>query len=395
MLRLALRNFFGAGLRTWLNILVLSIAFVAIIWLQGIFISFSSRAFDAMIAEEIGGGYIQHKEYDPYDPTRLEEAFAPLCETLLELRDSGKAAAMLLYPAIAYPEGRMHNVTLRGIEPEQTILELPTEKMTTDLGVVPVMIGSRMSRNTNLSEGDRFMIRWRDRQGALDAQEFEVAAIMSLENQSVDSGQIWMPLSDLQKMLQTDNVATIMVLSTEFDGRPVIERIADHWIFKTQYDLTEDLRSLIAMADIEYYVFYIVFLFLALISIFDTQILALFRRRKEMGTLMSLGMTRHQLIGLFTLEGGLYALFALLLGALYGTPILIWTAINGFPLPEGMDMDSFGIPGITDTIYPEYRFSSIFSTVILSVLIVVIVSYLPARRIAKLKPTAALRGKWS
>ncbi len=395
MLKLALKNFFGAGLRTWLNILVLSIAFVAIIWLQGIFVSFSSRAFDAMIAEEIGGGYIQHKEYDPYDPTSLEETFAPLCEILLDIQNREKATAMLIYPAIAYPAGRMHNVTLRGIKPEQTILELPTEKMAADLGVVPVMIGSRMSRSTSLSEGDRFMIRWRDRRGALDAKEFEVAAVMSLENQSVDSGQIWMPLSDLQKMLQTDNAATIMVLSTEFDGQSVMGRIADDWILKTQYDLTEDLRSLIAMADIEYYVFYIIFLLLALISIFDTQILALFRRRKEMGTLMSLGMTRHQLIGLFTFEGGLYALFALLLGAVYGTPILIWTARNGFPLPEGMDMDSFGIPGITDTIYPDYRFSSIFSTIILSVIIVVIVSYLPARRIARLKPTDALRGKWS
>ncbi len=39
-----------------------------------------------------------------------------------------------------------------------------------------------------------------------------------------------------------------------------------------------------------------------LLAIFDTQVLAAFRRRREMGTLMALGMLRSQIIGLFTLE---------------------------------------------------------------------------------------------
>jgi len=35
-LKLALRNLLGARLRTWLNVIVLSFAFVAIIGLQGV-----------------------------------------------------------------------------------------------------------------------------------------------------------------------------------------------------------------------------------------------------------------------------------------------------------------------------------------------------------------------
>jgi putative ABC transport system permease protein len=35
-IKLAWRNLIGAGLRTWLNVLVLSFSFVVIIWLNGV-----------------------------------------------------------------------------------------------------------------------------------------------------------------------------------------------------------------------------------------------------------------------------------------------------------------------------------------------------------------------
>lgn len=395
MFRLALKNFFGAGLRTWLNILVLSIAFVAIIWLQGIFLSFERRALEAVIAEETGGGHLWHQNYDPYDPLTFEDSFASVPQPIQALETEGNAASMLIYSAVAYPFGRMHNATLRGIDPEQQVLKLPTEALKQETEAIPVMLGARMARTTRLSEQDRFMVRWRTPRGALDAREMQVVKIISMESQGADSGQIWMPLDDLRSMLQIGEEATKVVFDTNYDFGDLADIVGADWTIKTQYDLTEDIRTLTAMADIEYYVFYIVLLFLALISIFDTQILALFRRRKEMGTLMALGMTRKQLIGLFTLEGILYALLAVVIGAVYGTPILILTAKHGFPLPEGMDMDSFGIPGISDTIYPDYNLGNISLTILISIIIVIIVSYLPARKISKLKPTDALRGKWS
>ncbi len=389
MFRLALKNFWGAGLRTWLNILVLSIAYVAIVWLQGIFIAFEQRAYEALIAEEIGGGQIHHHNYDAYDPLSWENSISPLPQSSVSFEHT----QLLIYPAVAYPYGRVHGVTLKGIQPEQKILRISSEYLDSKATVSQVLIGTRMARSTGLSEGDIFMIRWRNKLGALDAKEVQVAKVASMENQSIDIGQIWLPLEELRSMLQIENATTMLILPVDSNLTP--DMIPPDWTLKTPYDLTAYLRALTAMADAEYYIFYIVLLFLAIISIFDTQILSLFRRRKEMGTLMSLGMTRNQLIGLFTLEGALYALFALVVGAVYGTPLLILTAKYGFPLPEGMDMDSFGIPGITDTIYPIYQLNSIALTISIGIVVVILVSYLPARRIAKLKPTDALRGKWS
>ena len=57
---------------------------------------------------------------------------------------------------------------------------------------------------------------------------------------------------------------------------------------------------------------YMILLILAAMGIFNAQVLSIFRRRKEIGTLMAIGMLRRDVIGLFTLEGGLNALLAAL-----------------------------------------------------------------------------------
>jgi len=47
--KLALRNLLGAGLRTWLNVVVLSFSFVAIIWTQGLYEGMNDQARRASV----------------------------------------------------------------------------------------------------------------------------------------------------------------------------------------------------------------------------------------------------------------------------------------------------------------------------------------------------------
>lgn len=131
-----------------------------------------------------------------------------------------------------------------------------------------------------------------------------------------------------------------------------------------------------------------ILLIIALLAIFDTQVLSIFRRQREIGTYIALGMTRPQVIGIFTVEGAAHSVFAALAGAVYGIPLFIYLAKYGISF-------GFGDMGLTlaDTLYPYYSLELIFWTVLIVVLAATIVSYLPARRIAKMKPTEALKGK--
>ena len=60
-IKLAYRNLTGAGLRTWLNVIVLSFSFVVIIWLKGVMTGWEHQAKTDMTLWEIGGGQYWHK----------------------------------------------------------------------------------------------------------------------------------------------------------------------------------------------------------------------------------------------------------------------------------------------------------------------------------------------
>ena len=85
-----------------------------------------------------------------------------------------------------------------------------------------------------------------------------------------------------------------------------------------------------------------------------------------------------------------FVVLALVLGALYGGPLLFWTATHGIPLPFDYAEIGFLISRRMVSVYPASLFAG---TTLLVTLIVTVVSYLPARKIAKMKPTEAISGR--
>ena len=135
---------------------------------------------------------------------------------------------------------------------------------------------------------------------------------------------------------------------------------------------------------------YAILLFLGMITILDTQVLSIFYRKKEIGTLMALGLTRGSVIRMFTLEGAFNAVLAAFIGAIYGIPLLALLVAAGIPAPSVTEQVGFSVG---DRMYPRYSAVLVLGTTALVGVVTTIVSYLPTRKIAKLQPTEALRGR--
>jgi len=385
-IQLAYRNLIGAGLRTWLNVLVLSFSFVVIIWLKGIMTGWDHQAKNDMTRWEIGGGQYWHEAYDPYDPMTLEDSHAPVPSALSAEIANGEAEPILMVQGTIYAKGRMQSVIIRGIRPGQTLLDVPTQSMDTLTDVIPAVIGSVMARTSRLEKGDYAVLRWRDVNGTFDAAEVLITDIFSCNVPSAEAGQIYIPLEKLRSMTSLQGQATLVTFRD-----PDLER-ADFpgWTLKTKADLTRQIDEMIKTKTTAQSILYFVLLLLAMLAIFDTQVLSIFRRQKEIGTYIALGYTRQQVVGLFTVEGTMHAVLAAILAAAYGMPFLLWQAKVGWTMP--MDTSQFGM-AIAQTLFPVYTVSLVVATVLIITLTTAIVSYWPSRRIAKMNPTEALRGK--
>jgi ABC-type lipoprotein release transport system permease subunit len=219
----------------------------------------------------------------------------------------------------------------------------------------------------------------------LDAK---IVQVMRTSVQTVDVGQFWIPLDRLQEMTGMTDEATLVVVDKNFENPELITG----WVFKDLDFLLADLMAMVQSKKVGATFLYVLLLFFAMLAIFNTQVLSIFRRRKEMGTLMAMGLPRTKLVQLFTLEGAIHAVLAAVLAALYGFPLLWHFAVNGWAMPAVVDTMGFALG---EKLYSTYSVGLVVGTTFLVLMATTIVSFLPTRKIARLKPTDALRGKLS
>lgn len=378
--QIAYKNIIGAGLRTWLNVGVLSFVFVIIITFYGLIEGWNKQSEQESISWEYAYGHLLHEDYDPIDPFTIEDSHGELSES-----HQTNLTPVFIRQATVYPQGRFKTILLNGIETDQTTIELPTETLDNSDYDIPVMIGVRMAEATDLNVGDDVLLRWRDKNGTYDAANITIAHIFNTNVASVDNGQIWVSIERLWEITEFEGEATYYIANKAYDHQNI-----EGWRFEDQDELLSEFRELIRIKNYSITFMYMILLIIALIAVFDTQVLSIFRRQKEIGTFISLGMTPMEVLRLFTVEGALYSVFGVLVGCVYGIPFFIFFHNTGFSMPDyALDM---GV-SVPSTIIPEFGVGLILVTGVVLIVSATVVSLIPAWKIAKMDPVSALRGK--
>lgn len=386
ILKTAFKNIIGGGKRTWLNVTVLSFTFVIMVGFNGLLDGWREESWRETKLWETGEGQLWHPEYDRYDMFTLQDAHGVPPHGLSAYIEDKSLSPVLVLQASIYPQGRFQNILLKGIDPGQNILEIPSSILNQTDGEIHAVIGKRMARSADLKKGDRVMLRWRDKQGVFDAKEIVIAEVFDSKASTIDSGQMWVSLDDLYAMTGMNGEATYLVISKDY---PVTTN-ADNWQYKDLNFLMADIDELVNGDRANSYIIYIILLAIALLAVFDTQMLSIFRRQKEIGTYIALGMTPKRVTRLFTLEGTSYSILAILFAALWGTLVLYWFSKTGLKMPDSYEDVGLAIGNV---IYPAYHFSSILTSAVVIIFSSAIISYLPARKIAKQNVVLALKGK--
>lgn len=229
------------------------------------------------------------------------------------------------------------------------------------------------------------IVRWRDKNGAFEAVDIRIAGIFKTSVPSIDNGVLWISIDSLQQMTMRRGEANYLVKA---ENAELLQ--PEGWQFKSIEKLMESTLLLVKTKSVGTSVFYVIFLLLAMLAIFDTQTLAIFRRQREIGTMVALGMTRGQVVRHFTIEGTLYAFLAIIAGAVWGSPLIWYMTKVGISFP--VEAADFGVP-MADVMYAVVTPGLVLGTVLFVFCVTAIVSYLPARKIANMNPTEAIRGK--
>lgn len=385
ILDMAFKNLIRQGMRSLLNVLVTALIIIAIIFALSLLNGFQAQALRNMSTTDVAGGHYRVPGFDILTPTEWENFTLPVPQALRRLPHSEKAE-VLVQQGQLFPNRRLFPVQLRGINIDQSLLDLPLHTLKNgrmEIGeTIPVVLGKQMAKKAHLTVGDTVVLKWRDKFGAVDALDVRVMDVAPMINPRIDEGVVWMRLDHLRQITQRAGEVTWVAVKQPVGPVAGFE-------FQTVENLMADLLTLLKHDRRNTRILWFFLIALAGISVFNTQILNVFKRQKEIGTLMALGMTSKKIIRLFSLEGILTALMAIVAAAVLGVPFFIWFQGVGFDISH---LSETGFP-VREKIFLDIKMAEVVYSTLVTVGIMVLMSWLPVRKVARLEPTQALRGR--
>ncbi len=162
--------------------------------------------------------------------------------------------------------------------------------------------------------------------GNLNAMDFEVVGLMDAGYKDIDSRYLMMPLPLAQQLLNTDRISLwTLKLKDQVNKKDFVRDFhaeisaqnpdlrAVDWVDHQAGDLFKKTMSLL---NIFRNFVTIVVAFISVLSVMNTMVKIVKERTREIGTLLSLGFQRTQVMGIFLLEALFLATLGCLLGAL-------------------------------------------------------------------------------
>lgn len=317
---------------------------------------------------------------------RSLDGWQSLLERVRQTEGITAATPICRGPATAMRGNAANNVVISGIDVDsyQRIIDLESKLADgrIDIKGRGVLVGARLAEELGAGLGDK--IRLEAGADALASSEiFEVRGILEMGNRNVDETWAIISLRNAQSLLDLSGGATELEASVAelFDAATIAARIraetaldAESWM-ESNAELLAGLRSQSSSS-----VLIQVFVLLAVtIGIASVLVVSVVQRKREIGILRAIGLTRGQTQRVFLLQGCLLSLSGAIVGSGLGAALLysfqtFATNEHGRPLfPINMDADLFLFAG-----------AIAFGVGIVAALI-------PARSASRLDPAVAIR----
>ena len=402
VLRMAWRNLWRHGRRTWLT--VGAMIFSNSLLVFSISLQFGSYSMMIDNSLQTFSGHIQLQHRDYLDHPKMRYVIADITTRAQDLRgDLGlqSVSARASGFALASSEDRSHGIQLLGVDPAHeplvsTFPGLVTEGRYLQPGAgEEIVIGSILARNLRVGVGDEISFLGSGLDDSFAAGVVRVVGIF--ESGIADLDRI-MAQVDLEYFQDTFTMRqsghNIVVRAAHIDDvDELLVRVStgldDDIVARDWNELQPGLQQAIQADMTSAWFMYIVLIVLVAFSVLNTQLMSVLERTREFGTMMALGLKPGRLAQLVMIETGMMTALGLLLGIAVGAAITAYLGQVGFSYP-GMDEMAvkFNLP---DRLYPVLSPLSLALGPAIVALGSLLAAIYPALRLNLLRPIEAMR----
>ena len=294
-----------------------------------------------------------------------------------------KAEAMLLVGMDAQAERqitRLHEAVVQG--------HLPARPQ-------DAVLGKKLAERLDLHVGERLVAMAQGADGGLVSEAFVVSGILDTGAHGPDTGMVYIDLARARQLLGQPGSASAALVRLQHPESLAAQRAGLQALLPTdgsrqlmswQELVPEVAQTVNLVKHGVLLILAIVFLMVATIAM-NSLLMSVMERSREFGTLMSLGASPRTLLRLVAGEAGVLAALGAGAGLLMGGALVAHYAWTGLRL-RAHGAESLGLG---DIVHPQFSGPAMLGAAAVLCLLVLLASLVPALRIGRREPVAALR----
>jgi ABC-type lipoprotein release transport system permease subunit len=353
VLKLAWRSLWRNRRRTLIS--VLSLAFGLLLAVT--FIAVADGVYARLIddAVRLQGGHItlEHPRYREAPAIDLNLAASPVLRKQIErLPGVERTKALVLGQGVAKTGSGAVGVAVVGVEPdiERRTSPVPNKivrgSYLTGTRRQEVLVGADLAKQLKLDIGKKMVITTNDAQGNLVEELYRVSGIFRLGTEEIDGYLVQLPLAAAQRLyrLPDGRVTQLGVILRDVDDKarllPAVAALAGPGVAVLPWDeVMPELAGYIRMDGGSNMVLQGILLFLILFTVFNTLLMSVLERRREIGVVLALGTPPGRIKLQILTESALLAFLGCFVGLLAGGLLSYYLAVYGLDLRQFMKGD--------------------------------------------------------
>jgi putative ABC transport system permease protein len=402
LVRMAWRNVWRNKRRTLIAVVAIGLGLVFLVFMDGSIAGFQQAIFGNAV--RLQGGNVQ-VHAPGYGEKAKRLPLLPLVDAEAVVR-AARAQSQVVATSrrintggfVSSREATMP-VIITGIEPE---LEAPVGLLAGNISQGRyltagdedlILIGQAMATRLKVAVGDRITLLGRATHEQMRRRTMTVVGIYDLGLPEAEKQMVYISLAEAQTLFGLRDQATEVVVALQSVGQEkavvaALQAALPAYEVASWQELNPEMNQSLQVDKQVMSIFGMVVLLIAGVGILNLMLMAVFERTREIGLLAAMGLKRHEILGLFLLEGVLIGLLGSLVGGVLGGLVVSAVGQTGIRLSIAEMGEMMALLG--DRLYPMLRIDLLLGRALTVAVIAALASLYPAWQASKREPAEAL-----
>ncbi len=306
-------------------------------------------------------------------------------------------AARVRVPAVVMSERGTRGIQFVGINPAQEDISFLSAvqvngEFLSDGADGRILIGRALAEQLETKTGRRLVIMTQGADGLNREAGFRIAGVYDADRKGLEKAFVFTGVNALQKMVGADVFTEVSIRLLEepalWQAKEALLELFTGLEVLDWRELEPQAAAMFVFADSAIFVMFLIMMGALVFGLINTLITSVMERVRELGMLRAVGMRPGSVVMQVVLESMALMFIGVVVGVVVGIALI---ALLG----EGIDLSQWaaGVEavGITAVLRPVARVDDIMLIVVMSLVLGLVASLYPARRVAKINPLEALR----